>query len=248
MPSVRTLLAGFVATALIHLSTATPIPSEDCYPTKPVKATPTIPSSGSEFPSTLSTALSNHCTDTPDLSTTNLTLSYVAIGRGVQNYTCASPSATPVALGAIATLFDATTLAYESEALVHAIPPLAVYMPQPSSNLALAAGIFKPLGHHCFDAAGTPTFDLTAVGKILYGAKSGDVKAPGTANKGPAGTGAVDWLELSKKATYTSVGAQLAYRVVTAGGNAPAVCSKAGVITVQYAAEYVSLLSPLAGF
>ncbi|KAE8448103.1 hypothetical protein EG329_009868 [Mollisiaceae sp. DMI_Dod_QoI] len=222
MPSVRTLLAGFVATALIHLSTATPIPSEDCYPTKPVKATPTIPSSG----------------NTPDLSTTNLTLSYVAIGRGVQNYTCASPSATPVALGAIATLFDATTLAYESEALVHAIPPLAVYMPQPSSNLALAAGIFKPLGHHYFDAAGTPTFDLTAVGKILYGAKSGDVKAPGTANKGPAGTGAVDWLELSKKATYTSVGAQLAYRVVTAGGNAPAVCSKAGVITVQYAAEY----------
>lgn len=145
----------------------------------------------------------------------------------------------PSPLGAIATLYDATSLAFTSESAVHAIPPVAVYMPLPPGNLAVAAGVLKPLGHHYFDAAGTPTFDLTAVNKILFGGKSGDVKAPSTANKGPMGFGAVDWLQLTKKATYTSVGASVAYRVVTAGGSAPANCSSTALITVPYAAEYV---------
>jgi hypothetical protein len=42
---------------------------------------------------------------------------------------------------------------------------------------------------------------------------------------------------LTKKANYTSIGESVAYRVVTAGGNAPN-CSATGVISVQYAAEY----------
>ena len=42
---------------------------------------------------------------------------YVAIGRGIQNYTCATASSVPVALGAVATLFDATSLAYSNEAI-----------------------------------------------------------------------------------------------------------------------------------
>jgi Protein of unknown function (DUF3455) len=93
------------------------------------------------------------------------------------------------------------------------------------------------LGHHFFDSTGTPTFDLCSVNKILYGMKTGDIKAPATANNGPAGTGAVDWLQLTAKAGYTSVGLSLAYRVVTAGGE-PSTCTVAGVMTVQYAAEY----------
>ncbi|CZR59873.1 uncharacterized protein PAC_09767 [Phialocephala subalpina] len=227
MPSVRALLAGFLAIALVQVSTASPIPdpavaAADCLPTKAVGTTPTIPSSG----------------NTPDLPTTNLTLAYVAIGRGIQNYTCSAVGAVPSALGAIATLYDATSLAFQSESAVHTIPPLAVYMPLPTGDLALAAGVFKPLGHHYFDAAGTPTFDLTAVNKILFGGKSGDVKAPSTANVGPMGTGAVDWLQLTKKATYTSVGTSVAYRVVTAGGSAPANCSSTDLISVPYAAEY----------
>jgi hypothetical protein len=134
-------------------------------------------------------------TGATDLPSTNLTLAYVAIGRGVQNYTCAAPSATPVAVGAIATLYDATSLARYSEESLHTLPPKLVYLPVPEASFFTSAGIFPILGHHYFDAAGTPTFDLTAVGKIFYGAKTGDIKAPASADKGPAGTGAVDWLQ-----------------------------------------------------
>jgi hypothetical protein len=113
-------------------------------------------------------------------------------------------------------------------------------------NIALPAGnqfSFGPysltaLGNHYFDFSGTPTFNLSAVNKILFGAKTGDVKAPSTASKGPLGTGAVDWLQLNAKpAPYVSAGVSQAYRVVTAGGNAPP-CTAAGTLTVQYAAEY----------
>jgi hypothetical protein len=95
----------------------------------------------------------------------------------------------------VATLFDATSLARSDEAALHALPPLIVYWPLPNSALHVGSNVFDILGHHFFDAKGTPTFDLSAVGKILYGAKTGDIKAPATSNKGPEGTGAVDWLQ-----------------------------------------------------
>jgi hypothetical protein len=110
---------------------------------------------------------------------------------------------------------------------LNAIPPIAVYMPPP----------FDVLGRHFFDSTGTPTFDLYSVNKILYGIKTGDIKAPVTANKGPAGTGAVDWLQLTAKPGYESKGISLAYWVVTAGGQ-PLNCTVIGPMTVQYAAEY----------
>jgi hypothetical protein len=113
---------------------------------------------------------------------------------------------------------------------------MAVYMPltalpPPIANLAV-------LGHHYFAADGTPTFDLFSKDKILFGKKNGDIKAPSTANVGPAKTGAVDWLQLIAKPGYESVGLDTVYRVVTAGGSPPTVCPSAGVISVQYAAEY----------
>lgn len=165
----------------------------------------------------------------------------VAVGRGIQNYTCSAPTALPSAIGAVATLFDATSLAYSDEALLNTIPAIAVYMPLPSSNLSLSFANLDVLGHHFFDASGTPTFDLSSISKILYAAKTGDIKAPATANKGPAGTGAVDWLKLDAKATYTSVGLKEVYRVETAGGSAPSNCTgvaAGAVVSVQYAAEY----------
>jgi hypothetical protein len=128
-------------------------------------------------------------------------------------------------------LFDATAVAYSNESALNTIPPCAVYKPLWS----LWLGDRFVLGHHFFDITGTPVFDLHSVNKILYGKKTGDIKAPATANKGPAGTGAVDWLQLTAKAG--SVGISLAYRVVTAGGE-PSNCTFAGVMTVQYAAEY----------
>jgi hypothetical protein len=142
-----------------------------------------------------------------------------------------------VQLGAVATLFDATKLAYYDELALHSIPPIAVYIPLLRLDLPLPFGDIVVLGHRFFDNTGTPTFDLQSVNKILYGTKMGDIKAPATANKGPAGTGAVDWLLLTAKAGYGSVGLSLAYRVVTAGGEPPN-CTVAGTMTVQYAAEY----------
>ncbi|KAI9640067.1 hypothetical protein NHQ30_011469 [Ciborinia camelliae] len=86
--------------------------------------------------------------------------------------------------------------------------------------------------------AARPLFDLASVSKILYAAKTGDVAAPVTANRGPADTGAVDWLSLVAKVSYTSVGLTQVYRVETAGGNSINPCSTAGVESVQYAAQY----------
>jgi hypothetical protein len=140
-----------------------------------------------------------------------------------------------VQLGAVATLFDATTLAYADESALNSIPPIAVYVPLSSPDLFGKANV---LGYHFFDYAGTPTFDLSEVHNIFYGMKTADIEAPATANKGPAGTGAVDWLQLTAKVGYESVGCSLVYRVVTAGGAAPINCTIEGVLTVQYAAEY----------
>lgn len=75
--------------------------------------------------------------------------------------------------------------------------------------------------------------------KIFYAKKTGGTDAPLDANKGPAGTGAVAWLQMKPKVPYVSetVGIGEVYRVETAGGVAPA-CTEAGTLTVQYAAEY----------
>jgi hypothetical protein len=172
-----------------------------------------------------------------------LTLVAVAIGRGIQNYTCASTTATPSSIGALATLFDATALAYLDESLLHTIPGIIVNMPLPSTSTLVLPSILRAavLGHHYFDASLTPTFDLSSVGKILFAGKTGDIKAPLTAPKGPAGSGAVDWLQLTAKSTYVSEGLSLAYRVETAGGvglSCNTSTSPTAVQSVQYAAEY----------
>ena len=118
------------------------------------------------------------------------------------------------------------------------LPPTTAACTNPAFTLPPPIGSINVLGHHYFEFASTPTFDLSKVGTILYCAKKNEVKAPATANKGPAGTGAVDWLFLSAEDGYTSVGASAVYRVVTAGGVSPNCTSAGQTISVQYAAEY----------
>ncbi|TVY73310.1 hypothetical protein LSUE1_G006973 [Lachnellula suecica] len=232
MPSFSTILKSLALATVLNLASASPIelapravPTTACKPViKPTAAAPTVPASGND----------------PDLPTTDLALQYVAIGRGTQNYTCAGAGANSSATGAIATLYDVTSLAYANINMVNAMPPNVVTMPVPApgSTLMTTAGPVPALGNHYFDAASTPTFNLSSAGKILYGKKSGDVLAPAGANAGPAGTGAVDWLQLvAKPAPYVSNGVSLVYRVETAGGMPPA-CTKAETLIVQYAAEY----------
>lgn len=119
--------------------------------------------------------------------------------------------------------------------------------PFPSTNTDLAiTGInARFLGHHYFDAQGSPTFDLSASadGLLLSGAKISSVAAPADADKGRLSTGAVAWLQLGDNGRGLSKGLSNVYRVVTAGGAAEA-CSVSGasaanqVFSVPYVAEY----------
>ncbi len=98
--------------------------------------------------------------------------------------------------------------------------------------------LVRPLGHHFFDAAGVPTFDLGSVG-FFKGQKDAAITAPASAAKGPGGKGdgAVDWLALC--AVEGSRGLKKAYRVETAGGKAPKSClGQPANIQVPYAAGY----------
>ncbi|RDW61038.1 hypothetical protein BP6252_12421 [Coleophoma cylindrospora] len=231
MPSLRSLLLGAGLATLLQAVTVAAAPSRNlpsrdiqrdsnCFPHFP-SAPPTLPTTGdaTELPSPAA----------------NMTLKFAAVGRGIQNYTCAASNSTPVALGAVATLFDGTSLASTNEAALNALPAAAVYGPVPNTSLTIHGNTLAMLGHHYFDATGAPTFDLSAFGDLLVGKKLASVNAPATADPGPAKTGAVAWLQLQDAGG--SKGVSEVYRVVTAGGN-PTACTAAGVITVPYAAEY----------
>jgi hypothetical protein len=189
------MFVGICLAVFFCLTNALAIRATDCND----RVTPTLPLTGGNFtvpPLCAAYTMLNYRTDATELPSANLTaLSYIAIGRGVQNYTCTAAGSNSTAVGAIATLFDATELAYYNEDALHAIPPVVVYRPVPSASLHTGGSTLPVLGHHYFNAAGVPTFDLSTKSKIFYGAKTGDIKAPATADKGPAGTGAVDWLQ-----------------------------------------------------
>lgn len=185
-------------------------------------------------------------------------LSEVAIGRGVQNYTCAGATKdiVPKAVGAIASLYNVSCIASNYADILAMLPGLALQYTLPAdptsnlepSNLELA-------GHHYFTANGTPTFDLTHLhppagdanvaqadlGLGIAQAKTvANSTAPADAPKGQngVGDGAVPWLLLD--ATFGTTGdVKAVYRLNTAGGKAPATCENSpAAFSVQYAAEY----------
>lgn len=168
-----------------------------------------------------------------------LTLRHIAIGRGTQNYTCAtSGSAAPKAVGAIASLFNATCDAARLNTnTLASLTDLALSYAIPTSTLADQ----RLSGHHQFTASGTPLFMLDTTNGD-YGRVEAVVNmksaAPSDANKGINGLGSVAWLKLNATTTadwnYKEV-----YRVHTAGGQAPSTCDGIeGDFTVQYSAQY----------
>jgi hypothetical protein len=226
----------------------------------------------------------------------------IAVGHGLQNYTCANSSASAVAIGALAVLYDVTAaypgtpgtglpqaqwdnltfqtfwktdvplnlqdkaaaspgtpsspnaLPEASYAAVVASPwiapaPLSL-PPSPPKNKRDPAppappagpagpGSYPYLGVHYFDAAGSPTFDLTGASAFFSGAKNAGVHAPASADKGVLATGAVDWLQLKDNGKGLSKGVSFAYRVITDGGAAQACSvSGAGSGSVPYTAFY----------
>ncbi|KAF7595603.1 hypothetical protein BBP40_005349 [Aspergillus hancockii] len=175
-------------------------------------------------------------------SPSNQQLQYVALGRGTQNYTCATSSSnsTPVAVGAVANLYNATCLAGSFSDMLNMLPNVAYRIPLPSSG----SDSFPPanldlIGHHYFDGS-TPVFNLDTTVTQQFGIartkKEAQIDAPTTAVQGV--NGAVAWLYLSTTSgtvgDYTSV-----YRVDTAAGQAPKTCKDMPTqFTIQYAANY----------
>jgi hypothetical protein len=154
-----------------------------------------------------------------------LSLKYITLGVGTQNYSCSASGATPTAIGAVADLYDASLLLAPAKSSL--IPSFAAvaYSTHTWFNL-------PTLGHHFFSAAGVPTFDLENRG-YLSAKKVANVPAP----KGSIQP-SIDWLFLQDDGRGVSKNLKAVYRVETAGGSAPATCSSAGVVKVPYAAEY----------
>lgn len=184
----------------------------------------------------------------------------MALGFGVQNYTCADGDARPVGAGALAVLYDIAVL-YPGRAP----PSLAVASFANLSTHALrthrmpldlgpgrdAARPFPPeaplclgpdlpplpfLGHHFFDARSVPTFVLDGDAVVVPTAKLDAVAAPADADSGLDGTGAVGWLRLG--ARPDARGARYVYCVLTAGGASHGCTGAARHDSASYAATY----------
>lgn len=186
-----------------------------------------------------------------------LVAKHVAIGRGTQNYTCATSDVTaaPVLAGAVATLFNASCVAASYPDLLHVLPQLALQFDLPYSASEAADDGEKEKekekklgptellvsGRHFFTNATTPFFTLdTAHARIGTApcSKLDSSPAPPDAPKGRQGEPAVSWLLLAANPDATG-GLQQVFRVGTAGGSAPATCQgMPASFEVQYAAEY----------
>ncbi|KAK1913401.1 hypothetical protein P3342_005337 [Pyrenophora teres f. teres] len=155
---------------------------------------------------------------TPDMK-----LVLVAIGHGTQNYTCATATAVPAAIGAVAQLFN-TTCNTSSNTKREATDALGSIRESASESAAIGA--------HFFLDSKTPDFDIKGLGNTET-AKLQDTPAPNPAKD-------VKWLRLGAKAGSTSA-VKAIYRLNTQGGLAPATCegkTPGEVLAIKYTAQY----------
>ncbi|CAA9959952.1 DUF3455 multi-domain protein [Pyrenophora teres f. maculata] len=155
---------------------------------------------------------------TPDMK-----LVLVAIGHGTQNYTCATATAVPAAIGAVAQLFN-TTCNTSSNTKREATDALGSIRESASESAAIGA--------HFFLDSKTPDFDIKGLGNT-EAAKLQDTPAPNPAKD-------VKWLRLGAKAGSTSA-VKAIYRLNTQGGLAPATCegkTPGEVLAIKYTAQY----------
>ncbi|KAJ5096812.1 hypothetical protein N7456_007533 [Penicillium angulare] len=172
-----------------------------------------------------------------------LTATYVALGRGTQNYTCADSTSNtvPTAIGAVASLFDATCIAANWPEMLAMMPNVAYKIALPSNtNAKFPLANLELLGHHFFYDATTPEFNLDTTSSKQYGilmtTKERSINAPSSATQGKYG--AVTWLYLTTK-TGTVGDYKAVYRVDTASGAAPATCKgMPSAFEIQYSAVY----------
>ena len=225
---------SILTTSLLLLSTTTALPAKDqnrrpCYNNEtrkepltscPLDPAPSLPESV--------------------LPPTSLTLRYVLLGRGTQNYTCTNANSTPVAAGALATLYDVSCQFTDSKSRTKfdqkLIPDFLKKFSKPVQDLIPSKASSASVGDHYFRDGTTPMFVLND-GYFVAAGKVGGCPAPSSATGNENGA-AVDWLKLARKQGEVNGGIEEIYRVQTAGGRAPAACSTAGPLTVDYVAEY----------
>jgi len=170
--------------------------------------------------------------------TAGLVLTHVAIGRGTQNYSCATNTAAsiPAQIGADAKLFNATCLAGASaqgNAAVMQAPAIAYKYPEPSGNTDVENQLQS--AHHYFLDTTTPFFDFVTQDHN-YGTVASKKIA---ASPAPNATANVPWLKLQASVSNGNNIKEI-YRVNTVGGVAPVNCAgQPSLIYVQYAAEYM---------
>ncbi|KAJ2895331.1 hypothetical protein MKZ38_006709 [Zalerion maritima] len=266
------LVKSVLLVAAAALSTSTPIRRQGGGGgrSSPCTATPPTSSGGAGgevvIPTLPAVGADPELADPP----TDVTLSAIGLGHGIQNYTCVSTNGTleSKALGALAVLYDITDLypgvsakSLPNEAAFNQLPvpvvenlelPLnidtsvetdtsvpATSEPfiDPPTGIEMRGQTYPFLGRHFFNADGVPTFDLEQEKGLLAVLKKDDaVSAPGSADAGPMGTGAVAWLQLSDNGD--SKGVSYVYRVNTAGGVAQPCSSEGETGSVSYSAMY----------
>lgn len=124
----------------------------------------------------------------------NLTLKYVTFGIGTQNYTCAGKdaSAKPTAVGALATLYDATCFINLPESL-DVLSEVVLRHPTKSVVQTVSKSLgMNALGHHYF-VEKVPFFDLRGQGHSDQAMVSVVNKVPAPDSKN------VEWLKLDQK-------------------------------------------------
>lgn len=181
-----------------------------------------------------------------------LELFQVVIGRGTQNYTCdaANATATPVPVGALATLYNVSCIAADMPALLEKLPEIALDLPIPTSDDPNSPINQDMSGHHYFLDDTTPFFNMdTSLHQYGMGAlaKANASDAPSGAYAGQygKGDGAVAWLKLDAVPDATAKTEnkwKQIYRLNTAGGTPPKLCTDNSpyqdTIAIPYAAEY----------
>ncbi|OCT49952.1 malate dehydrogenase [Cladophialophora carrionii] len=174
-----------------------------------------------------------------------LVLEHVALGRGVQNYTCDNATATPAAAGAVAKFYNVSCIAADYPDLLTPITNLALENPLPAEPaLVLKPSDLELSAHHFFSNTTTPVFAFDVEGGpdlgTVFTQRGNSSDAPATALAGPGGdgNGAVDWLYLTTRSTTTGK-TQAVYRLDTAGGQPPETCADMGAeFSVEYSAVY----------
>jgi hypothetical protein len=164
-----------------------------------------------------------------------LSLQYLTLGRGTQNYTCATNTntSTPEATGATATLFDVSCLAAldvdtdsdgpesQGQSLLDLLPDVLRSVPLGSADFLTSlithfTGQNLVIGTHYFTKDGVPFFDFrgsssdnsrSTTDSWIAAAKDDEMDAP--AKPGYGLTGDVAWLKLMRVEGGISVSSSL---------------------------------------